>query len=142
MSAQTEVKAASDKFYAALNTMLNGDTGPLDGIWSHGPTVSTMHPIGGREVGWEQVKDSWDQVAKVCGGGSVKLTDQLLHVLGDMAYELGVEAGSLKIAGQQVSFEGRVTNVYQRTGDAWKLVHHHTDISKPMLDAIRALVKA
>lgn len=141
MSAQAEVKAASDKFYAALNQMLNGDAGPLGDIWSHGPAVSTMHPIGGREVGWEQVKNSWEQVAKISGGGTVKLVDQIVQVYGDLAYELGVEDGGFKIAGKPVTLEGRVTNVYQRTNGSWKLIHHHADTSKAMIDVISGLAK-
>jgi hypothetical protein len=52
MTVENEVRAASTKFYSALNRMLNGDAGSLADIWSHSATVTTMHPIGGREVGW------------------------------------------------------------------------------------------
>ena len=51
MTIEDEVRAASDKFYSALNRMLNGDASLLGDIWSHSATVTTMHPIGGREVG-------------------------------------------------------------------------------------------
>jgi uncharacterized protein with GYD domain len=51
------------KFYSALDRMLNGDAGPLGDIWSHSATVTTMHPIGGREVVWDQVRGSSEQVA-------------------------------------------------------------------------------
>ena len=52
MASEDEVRRASEQFYAALNRMLNGDAGPLAAIWAHGLAVTTMHPIGGREVGW------------------------------------------------------------------------------------------
>jgi hypothetical protein len=51
MQAEEEVRAASEKFYAALNRMLNGNGSSLPEIWSQSATVTTMHPIGGREVG-------------------------------------------------------------------------------------------
>jgi hypothetical protein len=54
MATENDVRAASEKFYSALNRMLNGDAGPLGDIWSHSGTVATMHPIGGREAGWDQ----------------------------------------------------------------------------------------
>ena len=56
MSAQDEVRKASKAFYAAMNRMAKGDAGPMAVIWSHSATTTTMHPIGGREVGWAKIK--------------------------------------------------------------------------------------
>jgi hypothetical protein len=50
MSAEDEVRQASDQFYAALNRMLNGDAGPMMEVWSHSSDVTTMHPVVGRSV--------------------------------------------------------------------------------------------
>ena len=91
MSAEDEVRKASTQFYAALNSMLNGDPQPLSDIWSHDPAVTTMHPIGGRQVGWNEVRESWEQVAQGASDGKVELKDQLIRVIGDVAYEVGVE---------------------------------------------------
>ena len=134
-----EVRIASKQFYAALNRMLNGDAGPQADIWSHSAAVTTMNPIGGREVGWDQVRRSWEQVAKVASDGKVGLKDQLIQVAGDMAYEVGIEYGQFKLAGHQVTLDYRVTNIYQQEAGAWKIVHHHTDISPEMLDIINRL---
>jgi ketosteroid isomerase-like protein len=139
MSAEDEVRDASNKFYAALNRMANGDAAPLAGIWSHSATVTTMHPIGGREVGWDQVRKSWEQVAQLTSGGQVKLADQVIQIAGDAAYELGVERGQLTLAGQQVTIDHRVTNIYRREAGAWKIVHHHTDTAPAMVDVLKRL---
>ena len=111
MTVENEVRAASTKFYSALNRMLNGDAGSLADIWSHSPTVTTMHPIGGREVGWDQVRGSWEQLAQLATQGQVRLSDQFIQVAGDVAYELGVEHGQFTLAGQSVTINCRVTNV-------------------------------
>ena len=55
-AAEDEVRAASQQFYAALNSAANGDAGPMAAIWSQGTDVTTMHPIGGRQIGWDQVR--------------------------------------------------------------------------------------
>ena len=136
MSTEAEVRKASEKNVAAMNRMLNGDAAPLADVWSHGTAVSTMHPIGGRQVGWEKVRESFEQVAKIATGGQLELRDQLVSVAGDVAYELGVEHGQFKMAGQQVAIEHRVTNIYRREAGGWKLVHHHTDLSQAMLDVL------
>ena len=142
MAAEDEVRAASARFYTALNSMMTGDAGPLAQAWSHSPDVSTMHPIGGREAGWDQVRGSFEGVAGLASGGSVTLRDQSIHLGTDMAYELGTEAGKITLAGEQLTIEQRVTNVYRREGAEWKLVHHHTDISPAMLELLSRLQAA
>jgi ketosteroid isomerase-like protein len=98
-----------------------------------------MHPIGGREVGWDAVRASFEQVAQLASEGEVELKDQLIRVAGDVACEVGVEYGRLTLAGQQVIIDHRVTNIYHREGGAWKMIHHHTDTSPGMLDVISNL---
>lgn len=53
MSTEDEVRQVSDRFYAAVNSMLDGDASQMAGVWSHESDVSTMHPLGGRENGWD-----------------------------------------------------------------------------------------
>lgn len=139
MSTEDEVRQASEQFYGALNRMANGDADPLADIWSHNATVTAMHPIGGREVGWDAVRGSFEQVAQLASDGKIGLKDQLIQVAGDVAYEVGIEYGQLQLAGQQVTIEHRVTNIYRREAGAWKIIHHHTDVSPAMLDVLSRL---
>jgi ketosteroid isomerase-like protein len=141
MTIEDEVRAASEKFYSALNRMLNGDASPLGDIWSHSATVTTMHPTGGREVGWDEVKGSWEQIAKLATQGKVRLSDQFIQVAGDLAYELGVEHAQFTLGGQPVTGDIRVTNIYRRESGAWKIVHHHTDAAQSMIDMLSRLEK-
>ena len=141
MAIEDEVRAASEKFYSALNRMLNGDVGPLGEIWSHSATATTMHPIGGREVGWDQVRESWEQLAQLATQGQVRLSDQFIQVAGDVAYELGVEHPQVTLGGQPVTGDVRVTNIYRREAGAWKIVHHHTDTAQPIIDVLSRLQK-
>jgi ketosteroid isomerase-like protein len=142
MAVESEVSKASDQFYAALNSMANGDAGPMASIWSHSADVTTMHPLGGREVGWAQVAGPWGQVAHLASSGQIALTDPLMQSSEDMAYETGVEKGQMTLVGREVSFDQRVTNVYRREGGAWKIVHHHTDESPGMMDLLKSLQAA
>ena len=139
MSTEDEVRNASNKFYAALNKMVNGSSQSLSDIWSHSSAVTTMHPIGGRQVGWKDVWATWDQTAQVASEGQVKLQDQVIHVAGDMAYEIGIENAGFTIAGQKVTDQVRVTNIYQKEGGTWKIVHHHTDLSPAMVEILHKL---
>jgi len=49
---------------------------------------------------------------------------------------MGTERGHRKVGERTIRFEGRVTNVYRREDDAWKIVHHHTDFSSAMVEAL------
>jgi hypothetical protein len=68
MSTEDDVRKASKQFYAGLNRMANGDAAPLADSWSHSAAVTTMHPIGGRQVGWDAVRGSFEQVAQLASG--------------------------------------------------------------------------
>ena len=136
-----EIRKASEQLYIALNNMLNGNSRSLAEIWSHGILVTAMHPVGGREIGWERVREKWDQLSGLTSEGQIKLEDQLIRTEGDMAYEVGTERGRFKLAGNWVSMENRVTNIYRREGSKWKVVHHHTDLSPEMMEVLNQLKK-
>jgi ketosteroid isomerase-like protein len=139
MTTEDEVRKASMQFYAGLTRMANGDSGALADVWAHSATVTAMHPIGGREMGWDAVKKSFEQVAQLASDGNVGLKDQLIQVSGDLAYEMGIEHGQFKMAGHPVSIEHRVTNIYQRQGGAWKMIHHHADTAPAMMEVLGRL---
>jgi ketosteroid isomerase-like protein len=139
MSAENEVRAASEKFYSALNRMAKGEAGTMTEIWSHGAQVTAFHPIGGRDVGWDKIGGSFEQVAKIASDGQIKLADQIIQVGGDMACETGTEKGRLVLAGLHASIDQRVTNIYRRENGDWKVVHHHTDMSPAMMDVLARL---
>jgi ketosteroid isomerase-like protein len=137
MSAEDEVRKASERFYVALNRMANGDALPMSDIWSHGAAVTAMHPIGGRQVGWDEVRNSFQQVAAIASGGRIRLEDQMIQVTGDLAFELGFERGQATFSGKQLTLDQRVTNVYRREAGKWTIVHHHTDVSPAMIDVVK-----
>ncbi|MGI9657862.1 MAG: hypothetical protein ACR2OD_03055, partial [Gaiellaceae bacterium] len=95
MPTEDEVRTASEEFYAALNRMLAGDARSLGDIWSHGSTVTALHPIGDWRVGWDEVKRSFDEVAKASTGGQVTMTDRLIRVAGDTKWAWNTRSSRL-----------------------------------------------
>jgi ketosteroid isomerase-like protein len=142
MSANEDVRAASARFYAALNSMAAGDAAPMAGAWTQGAEVSAQHPIGGRDEGYDTVIASFAKVAEIAGGGDIKLVEQKIDAGTDLAVETGIETGSLVIAGHEAIIRHRVTNVYRKADGQWKLAHHHTDLSEAMLDVLKRLGEA
>jgi len=139
MSAADEVRQASEQFYAALNQMAVGEPNSMSEVWAHGDDVTALHPIGGRNEGWEETRTAFDQVGTVASGGYVQIRDQIIQVGSDLAYEIGVEEGEITLAGERVSISQRVTNIYRRDGGEWKMVHHHSDLSPAMIDLLSRL---
>ena len=129
MTTKREICEVSTQFYAALKRMLNGDARALSDVWSHRSFVTAMHPLGGRQVGWAEVRKTWEQIAERSSEGKVELKDQLIRLAGEVAYEVGIEHVEAKLGGQKVAAKIRVTNIYQREAGAWKITHHHTDMS-------------
>ncbi len=144
MSVEDEVRRASDQYYVALGHLLNGDAGPIIEAWSHSPDVTAMNPYGGREVGWEQLRPVFEQVAQLCRGSQVTLgrRNSLIQVGGDLAYETAIEFGQGTIAGKPTSIEHRVTNIYRREAGGWKIVHRHTDLNPAERDVPSQLQSA
>jgi uncharacterized protein (TIGR02246 family) len=136
VAAEDDVRAASDQFYGALEAMANGDAGSMADIWSHDDDVTTMHPIGGREEGWDAVRGSWEGVAAASTDGTLTRSDQAIRVIGDSAYELCTESVSWTFAGEPMSLEGRATNVYRKEKGEWKIVHHHADLDAEFTEIV------
>ena len=137
MALEDEVRQASQQFYAALNSTLNGDPGPMMEVWSHGSDASAMYPFGSRSLGWEEVRASWEQAAQEVSDGRISVDEEVVVPMGDdAAYTLGTEHGQGSVGDQTVGFDWRVTNIYRREGGGWKMVHHHTDVSPAMVEAL------
>jgi len=139
MAKDDDVRKASSEFYKALNQMTNGNAESLKAIWSHREDVSTMHPVGGRQVGWDDVWNTWDQVAQVSSDGNVVLKDQVIRTEGTLAFETGTEQAEFKIAGNKAAGEVRVTNIYRNENGSWKIIHHHTDLAPEMVEVLKKL---
>lgn len=139
-SHETEVRNASKQFYAALNRMANGSDSAMADCWSQGPAVTSMHQVGRRENGWNQVRDSFHQFSLIASDAKIRLDDQKIQVVGDLAYEVGFERGSLRLGGTPVEVDVRVTNIYRREPGGWKMVHHHSDTSPAMQEAVEKLM--
>ena len=134
MSTEDDVRKVSDKFYSGLSRM---DVAALPEIWSHGDDVTAMHPMGGEQVGWEEVRASFEQAAGPMTDSHVELVDQRIYAGSDLAYESGIERGSAKLAGEPIEFEHRVTNVYRLEDGQWKMIHHHTDVSAGLIEIVQ-----
>ena len=121
------VEEAHEQFYAALNAMLRGEIEPMREIVSTADEATLAGPFGEIQKG-DGMISHFEMEAGMAMGGEVTVTDLTLVGGDDIGYSVCVEnAEGLTIDGEERSLVHRVTNVFRREADGWKLVHHHTD---------------
>ena len=133
--AEKELVAANNQFYAALNALFTGDLEPMNAIWSHGDDISDMGPFGGRLEGWKSVSEEFQKEAGMKLGGRVECKDLLVYAGTDVGYTVCTEEGENMTAdGKAVKVKFRATNIFRIEKGQWKMIHHHTDLSVPLME--------
>ena len=119
------VKAASKAFYAALAVLDNGAA--MEKVWARTDYVTYVGPRSKSIiVGWDAQKKSWEEGNKAFSQRNVSLSDQQIHVNGNLAWEMGQETGQTKRKdGTVFKADYIVTNVYEKIGGRWLMVSHH-----------------
>lgn len=132
---EASLRAANDSFYAALNAMFVGDMEGMNAIWSNKDYVTQMGPFGGRLTGWEHVGADFQKNADMKFGGKIVCKDLHMHMNNGIGYTSCIEEGeNLDSNGVLMKVRHRATNIFELQDGAWKMVHHHTDLS-PQLEA-------
>lgn len=119
-----KLKAANATFDAALSRR---DLAALDVIWAQDGGVTAFHPPSKAViVGWAAVRRSWEGAFANFPEMSVEMREPNVRIAGNMALVTGTETFRGKTpSGNVVEFLAPTTNVYEKRGDQWLLVHHH-----------------
>jgi ketosteroid isomerase-like protein len=124
-----EVEQASAQFYASLNTMFTGDASAMQDVWSHADDVTYLGPTGQFQVGWNEVRDTWEAQAALKLGGKVEPYELRTTVGDDLAFTQCYEKGTnLDAEGRTVQVSIRATNLFRKENGQWKMIGHHTDL--------------
>ena len=113
----------------AERALHNGDLTPRLSTWSHRDPVTLFGAGVPFCQGWTDVRAVFDWLAATftsCEDYDFELI--AAHADGDLAYTVGVERYRATTAsGVTVQNALRVTHVYRREADGWKIVHRHGD---------------
>ena len=133
---EQEIREAVQQLYGKVNQALNGDAGPILEAWSHAPDATVMHPGGGRQLGWDEVRGAWEAWAGSVTDGGIQPGELAVRLLTpDIAIVSGRETGSGTLGGERCEVDARMTLVMRREGGAWRPVHHHADVVPAVRDA-------
>ena len=120
------VKSASKAFYTALAAVDGGAA--MAKVWAQTPYITYVGPRDKTiTVGWDAQKAMWPAVDALFTKRSVSLSQQFVHVNGNLGWEMGNETGELVTkGGATVKIDSLVTNVYEKQADGrWLIVSHH-----------------
>jgi ketosteroid isomerase-like protein len=111
----------------------NGDDTPRLSTWSHDDPVTIFGAAVPFTSGWHDVRQVFTWLARTfatCDDYDYELL--AAEADGDLAYTVGIERyAATTTDGRTVHNELRVTHVYRREADGWKIVHRHGDHGPP-----------
>ena len=117
----------------AARAFVRGDVAPLGRIVSRGSPATFFGPQGGYEQGPDHVYSIYERDAAHFTSGDTSF--EILHMAASdgIAYWVGSQQAMARLDGsaEPLPFNLRVTEVFRREGDEWKLVHRHADSIAP-----------
>lgn len=119
---QQAVLAANQAFYRAFEKK---DIEAMSAVWSLGTGSLCIHP--GRKAlrGWGAIRSSWEQIFKNTDYIEIEMDIVATEVSGNVAHVVLVENLLQAFGNRQVQAQSMATNIFERMGPDWYLVHHH-----------------
>ncbi|MEO0867030.1 MAG: nuclear transport factor 2 family protein [Cyanobacteria bacterium J06642_11] len=119
---QDAVLEINQAFYRAFEKK---DMDAMEAVCSQGIGSLCIHP--GREAikGWDAIRQSWMQIFKATRYLEIDLDVVSVEVSGDLAYVVLVEKVMQVAGSRRLEAKSMATNMFERMGGQWYLVHHH-----------------
>jgi ketosteroid isomerase-like protein len=113
---------ANARFYRALEQL---DLQSMDRLWAHEGWVRCVHPGWDILVGWEAVRQSWEQIFANTRWLRVTPTAVEAAVIGDIGLVVCSENITATTEGDVGVAVAQATNVFRKAGEEWRMIHHH-----------------
>jgi ketosteroid isomerase-like protein len=112
-----------------VNAFIQGDTKLQNALWSKRDDVTLANPLGPPRRGWRDIEEAIERAAAEFREGTVSFEEVSRVVTADLAYLVEIERFSAKVGGRDELSSGslRVTMIFRRESDGWKIVHRHAD---------------
>jgi ketosteroid isomerase-like protein len=125
-----DLDAVIEQYRQAQEALVKGDPEPVKAFHSRREDVTLANPFGPVRRGWTEVADALEQAAaNFRGGGGVRYEDVSRYGTPELAYVVRVERTESKVGGREElsPISLRVTMIFRREGQSWKIVHRHAD---------------
>ena len=117
-----EVNKANQRFYEAFESL---DITQMDRVWAHQEYVTRAHPGWSLRTEWPEVRDSWVLIFNNTFSMKFELSEVMVQVAGDMAWVICIENITTQQSEEPQHAKVLATNLFERIGDEWLLIHHH-----------------
>jgi len=122
VSEHAAIEAANARFYRAFETL---DIQAMDRVWAHGEHVKCVHPGWPLLAGWTAVRASWETIFANTAEMSFTLSNVEVVAGAGLAWVTCTENILSEVRGRVTVTSVLATNIFERDGERWLLVHHH-----------------
>ncbi len=117
------LREANAAFYRAVEEL---DLAAMEKLWLHESWVRCIHPGWDLLVGWDLVRQSWEQIFSGTRWIRVTPTSVDVRLLGEVGMVGCAENITATSDGDVGVAVAQATNLFLRTGEEWRLIHHHS----------------
>ena len=125
-----DLRQTLDRVRAATVAIGQGDPEPYMRLWSRADDVTLFGAWGPCKQGWDELSQTFRWVTTRFRGGELSCEEIIVNVSDDLAYTVGYERGAMAVdGGEPQPMCIRVTQLYRKEADDWRLVHRHGDFA-------------
>ncbi|HEX3033526.1 MAG TPA: nuclear transport factor 2 family protein [Thermodesulfobacteriota bacterium] len=117
-----EVLKVNEIFYQALES---GALDLMEEVWVKDERAKCAHPGWPMLFGWEAIRQSWKNIFDAGGPMQIRISHVTGEVSEDLAWVTCIEHISHKIRDQIQTSLAQTTNIFERHGSRWLMIHHH-----------------
>jgi ketosteroid isomerase-like protein len=123
---------ALERVRLAVAEMGSGNPEPYIACWADSDDATLFGAWGPIDKGFRRLAKTFRWVGSRFRSGRLVPEHSVVASSGDLAYTVGFERGEMTVDdGPPRLMTIRVTHIYRRFGDTWRLVHRHADFPPP-----------
>ena len=126
----SDLTQVMEHYHLALDAFVKGNPEPAKMLFSRRDDVTLANPFGPPARGWNQVERTMDRAASQFREGEPVRFERISeYATADLGYTVEIERTRAKAGSADAiaPLSLRVTTIFRREDDEWRIVHRHAD---------------
>ena len=126
----SDLAQVMEQDHRALDAFVKGDPEPKKKLFSRRDDATLANPLGPPVRGWNQIEMALERAASQLREGEAIHFERISeYATPDLAYIVEIERtrGKIGSTNEIVPISLRVTTIFRREDDGWRVVHRHAD---------------